>query len=87
MLSLPIRSRWGNLLLLAMGFIFVVSSGALLFIAIRTTWGYAGLADYAVIAMLIFTSVTGGWLISGARANLRSPEGASRVGSVVHQTV
>jgi hypothetical protein len=70
--SLPIRSRWGNMVLLSIGLLFVISSGTLLAIAVTSTWGYAGTSDYIVIALLLLTTTTGGWFVHGARTNLRS---------------
>ncbi|HEU5162423.1 MAG TPA: hypothetical protein VFV54_04680 [Thermoanaerobaculia bacterium] len=67
---LPIESRVGNRLLIAIGVLFVVAGLATLAFALVSTWGYAGLTERAMQIVLIGCAAFGAFLVIGARKNL-----------------
>ncbi len=71
MISIPIRSRVGNFLLLVLGVLFTAASAALLVLSITATWGYAGTFDHLAQALLLAIAITGLLLALGARRNLQ----------------
>ncbi len=78
---LPIRSRPGNLLLIAIGVSFLVAGTGTFLFALVSTWGYAGLTDRAMQAVLIGCAVFGALLVLGARKNLTSASRGSSQGA------
>lgn len=69
---LPIRSRPGNLLLIAIGVLFLVAGIGTFAFALVSTWGYAGMTDRAMQVVLIGCAAFGALLVLGARKNLAS---------------
>ena len=69
---LPIRSRPGNLLLIAIGVLFLVAGIGTFVFAVVSTWGYAGLTDRAMQVVLVGCAAFGALLVLGARKNLAS---------------
>lgn len=67
---LPIRSRLGNLFLIGIGVLFLVAGIGTFAFAVISTWGYAGLTDRAMQAVLIGCAAFGALLVLGARKNL-----------------
>jgi hypothetical protein len=69
-LRLPIQSRLGNLVLVAIGLLFLVAGTATLIFAVVSTWGYAGATDRAIQFVLLGCAAFGALLILGGRRNL-----------------
>lgn len=69
-LRLPIESRAGNLALLAIGWGFLLGASGILVFALVSTWGFAGMIDRALQAVLVFCAAFGMYLVAGARRNL-----------------
>lgn len=67
---LPIESRIGNRLLIAIGVLFLIAGLATLAFALVSTWGYAGLTERAMEIVLIGCAAFGALLVIGARRNL-----------------
>lgn len=72
MYRLPIHSRLGNLLLIAIGSLFLIAGTATFAFAVISTWGYAGPTDRAMQIVLIGCAAFGVLLVMGARKNLSS---------------
>jgi phosphoglycerol transferase MdoB-like AlkP superfamily enzyme len=67
---LPIQSRRGNLLLIAVGLVFLIAGTGTLVFAIISTWGYAGPADRAMQLVLSGCAAFGALLVVGGLRNL-----------------
>ncbi|HSN68338.1 MAG TPA: hypothetical protein VLV48_03780 [Thermoanaerobaculia bacterium] len=67
---LPIESRVGNRLLIAIGILFFIAGMATLAFAVVSTWGYAGLTERAMQIVLLGCAAFGAFLVVGARRNL-----------------
>lgn len=67
---LPIRSRFGNLVLIAIGAVFLFAGIGTFAYALISTWGYAGATDRAMQIVLLGCAAFGAFLIAGARRNL-----------------
>lgn len=67
---LPIESRFGNLVLIAIGALFVIAGIATLAFALVSTWGYAGLTERAMQIVLAGCAAFGALLVVFARKNL-----------------
>jgi hypothetical protein len=75
---LPIQSRLANLLLMAIGALFLVAGLGTLAFAIASTWGYAGITERIMQLVLIGCAAFGALLVIGARRNLAQHPGHSR---------
>ncbi|MCA1732310.1 MAG: hypothetical protein LC732_01750 [Acidobacteria bacterium] len=67
---LPIQSRRGNLLLIAIGVIFLIAGTGTLVFALISTWGYAGSTDRAMQLVLLGCAAFGALLVVGGWRNL-----------------
>lgn len=81
---LPIRSRFGNLVLIGIGVVFLLAGIGTFAYALISTWGYAGATDRAMQIVLLGCAAFGGFLITGARRNLgghprNAPDNAAHV--------
>jgi phosphoglycerol transferase MdoB-like AlkP superfamily enzyme len=76
---LPIQSRRGNLLLVSIGFVFLIAGTATLVFALISTWGYAGPTDRAMQLVLLGCAAFGALLVLGGWRNLSAGRSSGRV--------
>jgi hypothetical protein len=70
---LPIKSRYGNLVLLAAGLVIALSSAGLLAFALWLSWGAVDRIERAIQLFLLLSAASGWVLAYAAAANLRLP--------------
>jgi hypothetical protein len=70
MLSVKIRSRIGNVILVGLGLTYALAGTVLLVWSLVSHWGAASPVEYAMVVLLIVATACGIWFASMAFQNL-----------------